>query len=64
MAELTFQQLTDMQRQVIILNDSLQDVGRRIIVLIGDMNELEKTQSRLKNELFEIQNELDKRLDQ
>ena len=46
------------------ITEKLQEKQRQVLVLLADLNDIEKTVSRLKNELGEIYLEDDKRLNQ
>lgn len=43
--------------------ERFQDLMRDLLVMIGDLNDLEKTFSRVRNETQELYNKLDKGLD-
>ena len=48
---------------IALLRERLQDYLRQITVLLGELNEMEKTVSRLRNELTEEYKNIDEALD-
>ena len=44
--------------------EKLQEKQRQVLVLLGDLNDIDKTVSRLRNELAEMYMENDKKLNE
>ncbi len=59
---LTFQQLQDRMKQILSFMADIEDMGVKLNGHRADLNEMEKTYSRLKTELKEAYDELDARL--